>query len=275
MKTFATLTLDEVTAGIQGQVQLDRSKVELSDEVKEIEKKITENPQDIELWIQKGLALSKQKLFREAVEAYSMYISFNPFNGIVYRHRGHRLISVYRYHEAAADLEMAVRLDPRNWDSWYHLGLAHYLLGDYERAANAYKRCAEITDTDDKLVAVIDWYWMTLTRLGRRTEADALLAPINEDTDCGENYAYLRRILMYKGLIKPEELIVTEGSFIPELEIATQGYGLSNYYYIEGNTEKSNEVLKLIVDAAKETMWSAFGYLAALEDIRKRGLKFD
>ena len=274
METFATITLDKVTANIKGQVQLERSEIEFSEEVKNTEKEIRNNPQNYELLIKKGLALSKQKLFREAVEAYSLYITHNPFNGLVYRHRGHRLISVYRFQEAAADLEMAIRIDPPNWDSWYHLGLAYYLLKDYERAAAAYKRCYEISDRSDKLVAVLDWYWMTLSRLGRKAEGNKLIEVIDENTDCGENYAYLRRVLMYKGLIKPEALIVTEGAPLPELEIATQGYGLSNYYYLEGEIEKSNEVLKMIVYAAKETMWSAFGYLAALVDIEERGLKF-
>lgn len=34
---------------------------------------------------------------------------------------------------------------------------------------------------------------------------------------------------MYKGLIKPEELMQFEGAEFPDLEIATQGYGLSDY----------------------------------------------
>ncbi len=272
MKTFATLTLDEITSGIKGQVQLEKSDIQLSNEVLQIQDEIDKEPKNYELWIKKGLALSKQKLFREAIEAYSIYITYRPFDGIVYRHRGHRLISVCRFEEAAADLEMAVRLDPENWDSWYHLGLAYYLLKDYKRAELAYKRCYEITETTDALVAVLDWYWMTLSRLNRIEEANKLIECINKDTDCGENYAYLRRILMYKGLIKPEELIVTEGAFIPELEIATQGYGLSNYYYINNNIEKSNEILKLIINEAKETMWSAFGYLSALVDIEDRGV---
>ena len=73
-----------------------------------------------------------------------------------YRHRGHRYISVRRFDEAAADLARAAELSegvpdvvgedgapnaagiPRSTSHsniWYHLGLAYYLQGEFERAA--------------------------------------------------------------------------------------------------------------------------------------------
>lgn len=59
-----------------------------------------------------------------------------------------------------------------------------------------------------------------------------------------------------------------EGAEFPDLEIATQGYGLANYYYLIGESEKSNKLLKEIIE--RDTFWSAFGYLAALVDYEKR-----
>jgi len=35
---------------------------------------------------------------------------------------------------------------------------------------------------------------------------------------------------MYKGIIKPENLIEYEGAEFPDLELATQGYGVANFY---------------------------------------------
>jgi len=271
MANFMRLSVTKDRAEIDTQVLLKKSDLPYSPEVLEVEEKIKENPKSVELWMQKGLLLSKQMLFREAINAYSTALSLNPFHALTLRHRGHRFISIRMFHEAAADLELSSRLDPTNWDTWYHLGLAYYLLWDFERAEAAYKRCLEMTHTDELMVAIVDWYWMTLMRLGKKEEADKLLNLVNEDTDPGENLSYKRRVLMYKGLIKPEELISFEGAEFPDLEMATQGYGLSNYYYLAGELEKSNEILKEIL--ARDTFWSAFGYLAALVDFEKRGGK--
>ena len=67
---------------------------------------------------------------------------------------------------------------------------------------------------------------------------------------------------MYKGLIKPEELINYEGAEFPDLELATQGYGVGNYYLLNGEKEKALSIFKEILE--HDTFWSAFGYLATL-----------
>lgn len=273
MPTYMHIDRTDVTAEKEDQVQFRRSKLEFSPEVKEIEKQLEQDPTNVELWMQKGKALSKQSLFVEAIEAYSMGLSYNPFHALTYRHRGHRYISVRRYREAAADFELSLRLDPTNWDSWYHLGLAYYLLGDYQRAAKAYQGCLDITTTPDAMVAIVDWYWMTAKRLGDEEKAAQLLELVDEDTDPGENLSYKNRVLMYKGLIAPEKLMDWEGAEFPELEIATQGYGLSNYYYVNGQLEKSNQVLKQILSI--KSFWSAFGFLAAVADAQARGLDYE
>lgn len=269
MAKFAHLSVTKDRADKETQILLKRSDLPLSAEVLEMEEKIKENPKSVELWMQKGLALSKQMLFREAIEAYSMALSINPFHALTLRHRGHRFISVRMFHEAAADLELSSRLDPTNWDTWYHLGLAYYLIRDFERAEAAYKKCLEMTHSDELIVAIVDWYWMTLMRLGKQEEADELLYLVTEDTDPGENLSYKRRVLMYKGLIKPDELIDFEGAEFPDLEMATQGYGLANYYYLKGELEKSNKILEEILQ--KDAFWSAFGYQAAVVDYEARG----
>lgn len=273
MPTYMHIDRTDVTAEKEDQVQFRRSKLEFSPEVKEIEKQLEQDPTNVELWMKKGKALSKQSLFVEAIEAYSMGLSYNPFHALTYRHRGHRYISVRRYREAAADFELSLRLDPTNWDSWYHLGLAYYLLGDYQRAAKAYQGCLDITTTPDAMVAIVDWYWMTAKRLGDEEKAAQLLELVDEDTDPGENLSYKNRVLMYKGLIAPEKLMDWEGAEFPELEIATQGYGLSNYYYVNGQLEKSNQVLKQILSI--KSFWSAFGFLAAVADAQARGLDYE
>lgn len=78
-------------------------------------------------------------------------------------------------------------------------------------------------------------------------EGISVLKRVDEDADLDESLSYKRRILMYKGPSKPEELMRFLGAEFPDLEIATQGYGLSNYYYVNGDLDKSNAVLKQIL----------------------------
>lgn len=264
MTKYMSLSLAEERAAKETQIHSKRSQLPFSSDVKEIEVKLEDDPENPELWMEKGLQLSKQMLFREAVESYSMGLSYAPFHALLYRHRGHRLISTMRFHEAALDFELSSRLDPKNWDTWYHLGLAYYLLKDFARAESAYKRCLDLTNSEDLLVAIVDWYWMTLMRLGKKDEADKMLDLVTEDTDPGENISYKKRVLMYKGIIEPEELIEFEGADFPDLEMATQGYGLANYYYLMGKKTEAKELYEKILEHDK--VWSAFGYLAAIVD---------
>ena len=67
--------------------------------------------------------------------------------------------------------------------------------------------------------------------------------------DILENGSYHRRLLMYKGRDQPEALLDTAKA--DDTTIATQGYGVGNYYFVTGNTAK-----------AREVSWSALAWRA-------------
>lgn len=245
---------------------IERTENPLSDAVLAVDKKIAEDPKNADLWMERGLRLAEQQLMREAVEAFSKAISLDPFQGIYYRHRAHRYLSCWRFQDACADFTLASRLIPDNWDVWYHLGLSHYLLGEYAAAAEAYDRCYRLSPSDEKLIAVTDWYWMTLQRLGETEKADALLEKIHEGMTYGGNLSYYKRLLFYKGLLPEKDLMSGD-----TLDIVTQGYGLSNYHRIHGNVDKADEIVEKVLAAGDESMWYAFGYLAAMVDKANSG----
>ena len=128
------------------------------------EYELKESKLDAQYFMGKGLVLARKWYFKEAITAFSKGLALEPFNALLYRHRGHRYISIRQFEEAAADFELSIRLDPANWDSWYHLGLAHYLSKDFARANMAYQRCLALTTSDAKLVAIADWTWMILKK---------------------------------------------------------------------------------------------------------------
>lgn len=246
-----------------GEIQEERANIELIPEIQEIDKKLAENPAQPELWMERGKILrKKQRLCREAIESHSMGLTYDPFNSLLYRYRGHVCINVGRYLEGAADFELSVRIDPSNWDSWYHLGLCYYLLSDYQRARKAYERCIEITADEESLVAVTDWYWLTLMHLGEKELAQAAVDAVRADAKIVDNAGYHKRVLVYRGVLSAGEVFAEAEALTDDILFATQSYGLSYYYETKGQYDKAYEILKKIMDRSEDA-WNCFAVHAA------------
>lgn len=243
-------------------------------------------PSDPERIVWVGRRLGYLWRMRQAIDVYTRGIQSHPQYAPLYRHRGHRYISLREFDKAIADLERAAeliagkpdRVEPdgmpnaRNvpltttgFNVWYHLALAHYLKGNYERALRAFRKTTEYTrGVDDNLVAVTDWMYMSLRRLGRDDEASALLERIKPDMEIIENRAYHRRLLSYKGLIDPATLLDVEQA--SELDVATLAYGLGNWYFCNGREAKAVDLFERIVAGP---YWPAFGFIAAEADLAR------
>lgn len=224
--------------------------------------------------------------YREAIELFSRGIALHPEDPRFYRHRGHRYISIRQFDKAIDDLRRAADLTQDMEDEiepdgqpnakniptstlksnvWYHLGLAYYLKGDFTRAEQAYRECLEHARNDDMLCATTDWLYMTLRRSGKRQEADEVLRMIREDMHIIENFAYHRRLLMYKGILSPEDLLKEDS--LNHLDLATQGYGVANWYLYNG---ESHRAFSLFQKVTAGSYWPAFGYIAAEAELARR-----
>jgi len=235
------------------------------------------NPVKI-VWV--GRRLGYLWRVHDAIEVYSKGIEAHPAYAPLYRHRGHRYITLRQFDRAAADLERAAALiegkadeveedgqpNARNipltstaFNVWYHLALARYLQGDFEAALRGWRETLKhCRGYDDNVVAVTDWMYMTLRRLGREAEAAALLGNIKPGWEMIENTAYYRRLLMYKGLLQPDELLKIENA--GELDVATYGYGVGNWHLYNGDRARAIEVFERV---AAGPYWPAFGYVSA------------
>ena len=83
---------------------------------------------------------------------------------------------------ARKDLEMAAKLAPEMLDAHYHLGLSHYFVGDFKRAAVEFDRARALAKTDDSLIDRSNWLYVSLRRAGDQTKAAAVLTtslPLN------------------------------------------------------------------------------------------------
>lgn len=239
---------------------------------------------DAAIWLGRRLAYLGRH--RDAIDIYTRGIERHPNEPRLYRHRGHRYVTIRKFDLAIADLRRAAQLIAGKPDEvepdgapnkagiprstlqsniWYHLGLAYYLANDFEQALAAYREGLKVSRVnDDMMVATSDWLYMTLRRLKRDAEARQVLDPIREQMDVLENGAYQARLLMYKGLRSPESVLNLNTA--DDVQIATQGYGVGNWYLVNGDMKKAREVFDRVL-AGKA--WAAFGFIAAEADVAR------
>lgn len=226
--------------------------------VAEAEKKLAADPKNVELIIALGQAQASVWRYHDAIATYTRGLEIAPDNAMLYRHRGHRYITTRQFDKAVADLEKAAKLNDKNYDIWYHLGLGYYLKGQFDKAAVAYERCRDVAAGDESLVAVSDWLYMTYRRAKQDKKAAQVLERIMPNMQIKENTAYFNRLLFYKGLKKEDELLDKEKA--DDLQIATIGYGIANWYLYNGKPERAREQFERIVTGK---YWPAFGFIAA------------
>jgi tetratricopeptide (TPR) repeat protein len=238
------------------------------------------------IWL--GRRLGYLNRFDDAIEIYTQGLRKYPQSFALYRHRGHRYISKRQFDLAVDDLTTAVKLmknkpleiEPDGipnklnkplssiqFNVWYHLGLAHYLMGDFKKAESAYLECMTVSSNDDLLVATADWLYMTYQRMGDKKSAEKILAKIPDTMEIIENDSYFKRLKMYQGEIPADSLLKVNTSVSDaDLAIATQGYGVGNWYLCEGDTGKAKEIFKRVVSGKSK---SSFGFIAAEADLEQ------
>ena len=226
--------------------------------------------------------------YRDAIAVFTKGIEKHPSDARMLRHRGHRYITIRQFDKAVADLAKAAALVKGRADEvepdgqpnakntptstlktniYYHLGLAHYLAGDFAKAADAYRLCMEHSKNPDMQVATAHWQYMTLRRLGREADATAVLAPITGDMAIIENGSYHRLLMMYKGATEATALLAA--SRAEGLDAVTIGYGVANWHLYNGRKEEARTILTEITDKYRATQWAGFGYAAAEADLAR------
>lgn len=241
---------------------------------------------DVHIWYGRRLAYLYK--YTEAITVYTDGIEQFPDSPELFRHRGHRYLTLRKFDLAIADFEKAAELvvgreieiesdgmpntlnkslSNLQFNIWYHWGLAYYLKGNFEKAAIIFEECLEYSTNADLLVANVDWLYMSYRRLGLDVKANHILDKVTQDMIMIENDSYFKRILMYKGIFKPIDLLDhSKNGTVDEIGLVTQGYGVANYHYYNNEKAKANHLLKQIV---KSDSWYAFGYIAAESELNR------
>ena len=146
----------------------------LEENLKKAEIEHGRKPDDPDATIWLGRRQAYLGRYREAIETYSQGIKKHPDDARLFRHRGHRYITVRELPRAIADFTKAAQLvagkpdqvepdgqpNARNIPTstlqsniYYHLALARYLTRDFAGAADAYAQCMAVSKNPDMLVA--------------------------------------------------------------------------------------------------------------------------
>jgi len=243
------------------------------------------NNADAVIWLGRRTAYLGN--YKEAIEIFTNGIEKFPSEARIYRHRGHRFITIRCFDDAVKDFEKAAKLvrgkadeiepdglpNARNIPTstlqsniFYHLGLAYYLKGNFKRALKAYREAEKVSKNADMLVATKHWLYMTLRRLGKTKEADKSIADIKDNLDIIENDDYYKLIKLYQGKLKIEDLLKEIGGKADTLSNASLGYGLGNWFLYNGEKEKAAKIFRQIMAG---NQWSSFGYVAAEAELKR------
>lgn len=234
------------------------------------------------IWV--GRHLGYLGRYREAIAWYTRRLADFPLSARLLRHRGHRYLSTRQVGRAVVDLGQAWDLLEGSQDEvepdgapneyglprstthtnvLYHLGLGHYLRGEWSTSAAVFEECLLRCTNDDMRVAAMNWLVHSLRRDGRHAEARELLAGMTRHMEVLENDTYHRLLLLQKGELISNDVVRHSGEGVLN---ATALYGVATWSLCNGNGERARALWQEIVE---RTPWNAFGHLCAEADLAR------
>lgn len=240
------------------------------EEYAKIEAGLAERPSDYYLWCAKGVMAQD---LEAAIQSYSMALSLRPLSPHTMYNRARKYMSQGRYVEALSDFALSTLLDPEDGWKWHFYGVALYFTNQLTEAAEVFGKAIDVNRRNGVALLPFDaeWQWNCYCKAGDFQAAARCIQAVTPDTPVVETEAtYKRRILLYRGLISPEEFLagIDEGD---ALEAANQLYGLANYYYyVRKDTAASLRCLEKVL--ANEKARLGWGYkMAVLDAPLRRG----
>jgi tetratricopeptide (TPR) repeat protein len=228
--------------------------------------------------------------YTKAIEIFSKGIKLHPRDARLYRHRGHRYLTIRCFDKAIADFKKATQLTKGKPDevepdglpnakniptstlqsnSWYHLGICYFLRGQYTKSAKALQHCLVLSKNPDMYVATANWLNIAYRKLGKFKEAIGLFNSIDQKAELIESGDYLKILEMYTHKSTEKEI----DSYAAMLSAndqtvgsATINFGVGYYALLFGHRQKAVTYFK---KALASNQWSSFGYIAAEAELAR------
>lgn len=259
-------------------------------QLKEALQALEADPGGVESFIWAGRRQAYLGDYRKAIETFTRAIVLHPEDARLFRHRGHRYISVRELEKALQDFMTATELiegtedeiepdgqpnaagyptSTLHFNIYYHYGLAHFIAGDFEEAEPIYRTCMAVSIHPDSKVATAHWLYMTLRRSGKGEEAREFILGLDLEEwaqDVVESGAYLDLLRLYQDGESGRE------NPLPQMDPTTMdgaalGYGIGNFLFYTGFDEEARAVFEEITSAKGQ--WASFGYIAAEADLAR------
>jgi tetratricopeptide (TPR) repeat protein len=234
-------------------------------------------PENADSIIWYGRRVGYTGAFADAVAIFAEGIRLHPDDARMYRHRGHRYISLREFALARADLERAHELVRGRPDEVepdgqpnargiptstlhsnirYHLALSYFLLGDLPTAGGLWEEDAKLATNLDQRVASTYWWVICAAQLGQMDVALGALAPIRRDWDIIENGSYHRMLLYFRGDIPEDSVLPRRPS---ALEVQTIGNGVAQWHLAMNRRAQAITVMRSVLETGPS---ASFGFVA-------------
>jgi tetratricopeptide (TPR) repeat protein len=210
---------------------------------------------------------------KEAVETLTLALEISPHDADLCTERGHRELPLREFVRARADLTSAAALNPKSMAAYYHLGLAHYFLGEFTQAADAFRHAVATAPNTDERINSTNWLYAALRRARRNDEAAKALEAIPPEMTNQESHTkfYLNLVRFFQGRMSESEALPPEppaGNTDTEVELPfdTVAYGIGNWHLCGGDTAKAQEYFRRIL---KGHVWITWGFVGAETEIQR------
>jgi tetratricopeptide (TPR) repeat protein len=211
---------------------------------------------------------------KEAVQTLTRALAISPRNAALYTARGHREVPLRQFMQARADLSRAAELDSKNMEACYHLGLAHYFLGEFSPAAGAFHRAVETAPNTDEIINSTNWLYAALRRAGRTAEAAKALEAVPPDMTNKEAHTkfYLNLVRFFQGRMSESDALPPEpppGNTDQEVELPfdTVAYGIGNWHLYNGDIAKAQEYFHRVL---KGHVWITWGFVGSETELLRK-----
>jgi tetratricopeptide (TPR) repeat protein len=222
--------------------------------------------------------------YEESVQALSLGIKQHPNDARMYRHRGHRYLTLRCFDKAITDLEKAATLVKDHPDEmepdgqpnaanvptstlqtniYYHLGLAWLYKKDTANATQAFAQCLELSKNNDMYVASANWLHLLYRMAGNEGAACRLLNSISANMELLENEVYHEILMLYKNKTKTAAAMATAQNEKGDVQGATYLYGLYMYLKLTGSPAEAASIKNTLLQTKQ---YGSFGYIAAEQE---------
>ena len=243
-------------AGVEYRAQADTGPVARAQQA------LAADPRNAQRFIALGVAQAGARQMQEAVQTFTRALAVDLTNAMFYRWRGHRNLSVRNFDQSMADLTRGYGIDSMNYGILYHLGVLRFVRGDFNGAADAFRRAQPLAPDPNELAGSVDWWWMSLMRAGRAREASAMLARRLDSLPT--TAAYGKRLKLYRGELAPDALFAPTDT--SDVDVATLSFGLGNWYLVRGDSARARSLFERSIASGG---WPAFGFIASEADLAR------